>query len=135
MDSLRHWTPIFPDIKFEQLQVTSTVFSMLPMSLQSRLPPLRSIRKSVSMQTLKSNTRCSHGPSRSLSGIEVVDMPSGPNPELDQHHHQDVHMSLVPGDRTPPPEYLATPTIREPAPVSVGSNSGVHWRYACQGRT
>ncbi|KAH7353412.1 hypothetical protein B0T11DRAFT_117440 [Plectosphaerella cucumerina] len=131
MESLRHWTPIFQDIKFEQINVTSTVFSMLPMSLQSRLPPLRSIRKSVSMQTLKSNKGCSHGPSRSLSGIEVVEMTNpGQKPELD---HQDAHMSLVTGDRTPPPEYLATPTIREPTPAPVEPNSGVHWRYACQG--
>lgn len=132
MESLRHWTPILQDIKFEQTNVTSTVFSMLPMSLQSRLPPLRSIRKSVSMQTLKSNKGCSHGPSRSLSGIEVVEITNpGQKPELD---HQDAHMSLVTGDRTPPPEYLATPTIREPTPAPVEPNSGVHWRYACQGK-
>ncbi|GKT85413.1 hypothetical protein Ct61P_03263 [Colletotrichum tofieldiae] len=70
--------------------MSSTVFSMLPTSLQSRLPPLRSIRKSASMQTLTSS-RQSH--TRSLSGLDGV------HPNLTQariiSESTEEHMSLV----------------------------------------
>ncbi|KAL0944373.1 uncharacterized protein CTRU02_202260 [Colletotrichum truncatum] len=69
MPPLRPWGPIFEEITLPQTRMSSTVFSMLPTSLQSRLPPLRSIRKSASMQTLTS-TRQSH--TRSLSGLDGV---------------------------------------------------------------
>lgn len=137
MDALRHWTPVFENVQVEY-SITSTVFSMLPMSLQSRLPPpLRSIRKSVSMQTLKTapgSRGSSHAPTRSLSGIEAV--PLTPKGRL-QVDSADTQLSIVAGDCTPPPEYLATPVIREPSGAAggaAGPASGVHWRYACQGK-
>lgn len=134
MAASRHWTPIFEDIKLEQ--TTSTMFSMLPTSLQSRLPPLRSVRKSVSMQTLKTPSATqppSHGPTRSLSRIDAV--PLAPSSEL---VGEDVEgeMRLVVGRDSPPPEYPSTPLIEEPVDAATPRlPSGVHWRYAQQGKT
>ncbi|GKT59257.1 hypothetical protein ColTof4_12452 [Colletotrichum tofieldiae] len=90
MPPLRPWGPIFEEITLPQNRMSSTVFSMLPTSLQSRLPPLRSIRKSASMQTLTSS-RQSH--TRSLSGLDGV------HPNLTQariiSESTEEHMSLV----------------------------------------
>ncbi|KAK2005575.1 hypothetical protein LZ32DRAFT_664272 [Colletotrichum eremochloae] len=90
MPPLRPWGPIFEEITLPQNRMSSTVFSMLPTSLQSRLPPLRSIRKSASMQTLTSS-RQSH--TRSLSGLE------GMHPNITQariiSESTEEHMSLV----------------------------------------
>ncbi|KAK2038187.1 hypothetical protein LZ31DRAFT_599857 [Colletotrichum somersetense] len=90
MPPLRPWGPIFEEITLPQNRMSSTVFSMLPTSLQSRLPPLRSIRKSASMQTL-STSRQSH--TRSLSGLD------GMHPNITQariiSESTEEHMSLV----------------------------------------
>ncbi|KAK1988514.1 hypothetical protein LZ30DRAFT_571992, partial [Colletotrichum cereale] len=90
MPPLRPWGPIFEEITLPQNRMSSTVFSMLPTSLQSRLPPLRSIRKSASMQTLTSS-RQSH--TRSLSGLD------GMHPNITQariiSESTEEHMSLV----------------------------------------
>ncbi|GKT48671.1 uncharacterized protein ColSpa_08852 [Colletotrichum spaethianum] len=90
MPPLRPWGPIFEEITLPQNRMSSTVFSMLPTSLQSRLPPLRSIRKSASMQTLTSS-RQSH--TRSLSGLDGV------HPNITQariiSESTEEHMSLV----------------------------------------
>ncbi|KXH62707.1 hypothetical protein CSAL01_10474 [Colletotrichum salicis] len=92
MPPLRPWGPIFEEITLPQNRMSSTVFSMLPTSLQSRLPPLRSIRKSASMQTLTSS-RQSH--TRTLSGLDDGVHRNITQARLVSESTEEQHMSLV----------------------------------------
>ncbi|KAF9881817.1 hypothetical protein CkaCkLH20_00963 [Colletotrichum karsti] len=89
MPPMRLWAPIFEELLSSQSRMQ--LISMLPHSLQARLPPLRAIRKSVSLQTLTSSSRQTH--TRSLSGLD------GAPPNISQariiSESTEEHMSLV----------------------------------------
>ncbi|KAF6820141.1 hypothetical protein CPLU01_00198 [Colletotrichum plurivorum] len=112
--------------------MSSTVFAMLPTSLQTRLPPLRSLRKSASMQTLTSS-RQSH--TRSLSGLDGV------HPNINQariisestqehmsieHHQSRTYEVRSPADY----ERQSVEYMQQPPPIQ---SSNVDWRFAQQG--
>ncbi|OLN88322.1 hypothetical protein CCHL11_00448 [Colletotrichum chlorophyti] len=137
MPPVRPWGPIFDEIALPQNRMSSTVFSMLPTSLQSRLPPLRSIRKSASMQTLTSS-RQSHA--RSLSGLDGV------HPNISQariisesteehmslvatEHHQRLYEVRSSGDKHDQ-RHAEQYEQHQPAP---SQSSNVDWRFAQQG--
>ncbi|KAL2754291.1 hypothetical protein ACRALDRAFT_1076073 [Sodiomyces alcalophilus JCM 7366] len=141
MASLLQWAPVLEDSQLEQPKLTSTVISMLPTVLQSRLPPSRSVRKTASMQRLECKTGMrtppqpespGHSSSSSISGIEYTHLrPSatlGPHTPIDQ-------ISLAGSSSTPPPSYPPTPPmIEEPVAQSrLDPSSGIQWRYAQQG--
>ncbi|KAM0277101.1 hypothetical protein ACHAQH_006045, partial [Verticillium albo-atrum] len=120
MASLRHWSPVFEDVKMEQTTVSSTVLSLLPTSLQSRLPPLRSVRKSVSMQTCQS----------SMTNRTSAHEPTTPTPKPRGSPQK---RSLI-ADSPSQVSYASTlvdEDSMDSAPPS--PSSGVHWRYAQQG--
>ncbi|KAK1720923.1 hypothetical protein BDP67DRAFT_391294 [Colletotrichum lupini] len=110
MPPLRPWGPIFEEITLPQNRMSSTVFSMLPTSLQSRLPPLRSIRKSASMQTLTSS-RQSH--TRTLSGLDDGVHRNITQARLVSESTEEQHMSLQ--------------------QQASSQSSNVDWRFAQQG--
>lgn len=142
MASLGQWTAVMADNELEQPKLASTVISMLPTVLQSRLPPSKSIRKTVSMHGLECKTgirtppgseRSGHTPSSSLSGIE--DTPLRPPATLVPQTPVD-QISLAGTGSSPPPAYPPTPPMIEESvgPMAQDPPSGIQWRYAQQGK-
>ncbi|RNJ51927.1 hypothetical protein D7B24_005687 [Verticillium nonalfalfae] len=120
MASLRHWTPVFEDVKMEHTTVSSTVLSLLPTSLQSRLPPLRSVQKSVSMQTCQTSVT---NRTSSQEPVTPTPTPRGSPKKQSRIADSPSRMSCA--------STLLDDEALESSPPS--PPSGVHWRYALQG--
>ncbi|EEY14934.1 predicted protein [Verticillium alfalfae VaMs.102] len=120
MASLRHWTPVFEDVKMEHTTVSSTVLSLLPTSLQSRLPPLRSVQKSVTMQTCQT----------SVTNRTSAQEPVTPTPTPRGSPKKQSRIADSPS-RMSCASTLLDDEALESSPPS--PPSGVHWRYALQG--
>ncbi|KAF3350761.1 mRNA export protein mlo3 [Verticillium dahliae VDG2] len=118
MASLRHWTPVFEDVKMEHTTVSSTVLSLLPTSLQSRLPPLRSVQKS--MQTCQTSVT-----NRASSREPVTPTPTPRGSPKKQSLITDSPSRISCASTLLDDEALDS---SPPSPPS-----GVHWRYALQG--
>ncbi|KAM0328204.1 hypothetical protein ACHAQA_005611 [Verticillium albo-atrum] len=118
MASLRYWTPVLEDVKMEHTTVSSTVLSLLPTSLQSRIPPLRSVRKSVSMQTCQT-TVTNKTPAHESTQSTPRGSPQKQSLIADSPSRHSYASTLVDDESV------------DSAPPS--PPSGVHWRYAQQG--
>ncbi|KAF0330179.1 hypothetical protein RB213_013511 [Colletotrichum asianum] len=141
MPPLRPWATIFEEFHLQQSRMSSTVFSMLPTSLQARLPlpPIKQLRKTVSLQTLTSS-RQSH--TRSLSGLDGVHSNTTQShiiSETEEHtrllateHHQSSRTYEV-RSAADKQEYQQQQSEHQVQLLQAPQQSNVDWRWVQQG--
>ncbi|KAG0649211.1 hypothetical protein D0Z07_4532, partial [Hyphodiscus hymeniophilus] len=124
----RRRRPLYADFA-PRAKPSSMLFSMLPSAVQSRLPRLSSLRKSVSMYGL-ATVRRGHGSRGPWSGSRTPDMAmvlSGARPTEELGYEID---SLSSDDEL---TKLDDAGMRRPMVELTESTSGIGWKFANQG--
>ncbi|KAH8735868.1 hypothetical protein BGZ61DRAFT_87279 [Ilyonectria robusta] len=132
--STRTFMQGFQEVKVDQITESriSTVVAMLPTSLQSSMGPIRFLRRSISLHTLRSGVLMPEAKPRPLSEADVP----APKPEgrvveiLDQSDARDDPDSKAISPR-PMSRVLYSETVDDDQTVRAAS--GVHWKFARQG--
>lgn len=128
--------PVYEEVKWERVTENkiSTVMALLPASLQSRMGPFRSIRRSMSLYNLRTKgwSDQSSPRGRPLSEADALALDGGVVSEI---------IEADPGRQTDVDQLqLTAPQSRElyaePGDGDVPSRtaSGIHWRFARQGK-
>lgn len=130
------FVPAFGQVKVDQIfeGKMSTVISMLPTSLQSRMRPIQFLRRSISLHSLRPDAlelSASRKP-RPLSepGIQTL----GQGPIISEVHEQDDRLPGA-GSKTGSPQTIRRVLYSEPTEDdrTVRAASGIHWKFARQG--
>ncbi|TDZ35369.1 hypothetical protein C8035_v008864 [Colletotrichum spinosum] len=132
---------MFEEIAFTHSRMSSTVINMLPTSLQSRLPTVRSIRKSVSMQTI-SSARREHA--RSNSGFDGSIPPNRLISESTEErmslvhaeHHQQQHLIVATAEKrdfSTADHWQQQHQRPQQQHQAASPPSSIEWSYASQG--
>lgn len=137
--SSRSWMPLFgnmvvreENLRVEKQEPVSVMYSVLPTSLQNRLPVIPSIRRTVTMPIRGSMIHMpfSSGSSTPLSeaDTEVMSVEDSDDPAL----MESIDYSST--GYSSARNYISTLGTR-PATPDHQNQSGVDWRYAKQGST
>lgn len=130
------FVPAFGQVKVDQIFEgrMSTVISMLPTSLQSRMRPIRFLRRSISLHSLRPDALelSSSRKPRPLSEPDVQAL--GQDPMVQEMQDQDDSLPCA-GSKTGSPQTIRRVLYSEPTEDehTARAASGVHWKFARQG--
>jgi hypothetical protein len=129
--SQRPTIPIFEQVKWERTTESriSTVISMLPVSLQSRMGPLRHFRRSASLGNLRMVTDANGSAkarTRPLSATDVAGVPAKRGLT-----RQAENMEVTGGSVA---NVVSIRLDTGDADIPAGHASGIRWRFAQQGK-
>ncbi|CAM1511439.1 Fc.00g089520.m01.CDS01 [Cosmosporella sp. VM-42] len=125
--------PAFGEVKVDQFTESriSTVISMLPTSLQSRIPPIRFLRRSISLHSLRSGVLVSD---TSRKPRPFSDSTLGQEPlvtEMIEQNEGRRYSKSTPGSPRPIRRVLYSEPADDEHPAVAAS--GVLWKFARQG--
>ncbi|KAF7553076.1 hypothetical protein G7046_g7200 [Stylonectria norvegica] len=135
---LRPFMPAFGEIKVDQITESkmSTVISMLPTSLQSRMGPIRFLRRSMSLHSLRTGILVS-GPSQKPRPLSEADVSALTRQSEGDETRDQSSTSLYTNGETKmdSPQPMSRVLYSELLEDDRGARaaSGIHWKFARQG--
>lgn len=128
----RPFVPTFGQVKVDQIFEgrMSTVISMLPTSLQTRMRPIRFLRRSISLNNIRPDALelSSSRKARPLSEPDMETLSQGPIVTEIEDDGQDANSKS--GSPRPMRRVLYSEQTED---RTVRAASGIHWKFARQG--
>jgi hypothetical protein len=122
--------PIFEQVKWERTTESriSTVISMLPVSLQSRMGPFRHFRRSASLGNLRMVADANGSAKARTRPLSATDVAGVPSKRVLTKQAENVQVT---GDSVA--DVLSIRLDTGDADIPAGTASGIRWRFAQQG--